>query len=52
MGFEISTVVILDISPYTKSEQPRIAGKHLTRRAKNSHSATHISIVLRLELFW
>ena len=29
-GFEISSVGILDISSYTKSEKSRVAGKHLT----------------------
>ena len=38
MGLGISSVGIPEISPYTKSEQPRIAGKHLTRHAKNSYS--------------
>ena len=38
-GFETSSVDILDISPYTKSEHPRIAGKHLTRHAKNGDAA-------------
>ena len=37
MGLGISSVGIPEISPYTKSEQPRIAGKHLTRHAKNSY---------------
>ena len=32
-GFEISSVGIPEISPYTKSEQPRVAEKHLTRHA-------------------
>ena len=34
MGLGISSVGIPEISPYTKSGQPRIAGKHLTRHAK------------------
>ena len=37
-GFEISSVGIPEISPYTKSEQPSIAGKHLTRHAKNGYA--------------
>ena len=41
-GFEISSVGIPEISPYTKSEQPRIAGKHLTRHAKNGYSVVAI----------
>ena len=44
MGFRISSVNIPDISPYTKSEQPRIAEKHLTRLAKNGYSVVAISI--------
>ena len=42
MGLEISSVGILEISPYTKSEQPRIAGKHLTRHAKNDYAVVAI----------
>ena len=38
MGLGLSSVAISEISPYTKSEQPRIAGKHLTRHAKNGYS--------------
>ena len=38
MGLGISSVVIPEISLYTKSEQPRIAGKHLTKHAKNGYS--------------
>ena len=38
MGLGISSVDIPEISPYTKSEQPRIAAKHLTRHAKNGYS--------------
>ena len=38
MGLGISSVGIPEISPYTKSEQPRIAGKHLTRHVKNSYA--------------
>ena len=36
MGVGISSVGIPEISPYTKSEQPRIAGKHSTRHAKTA----------------
>ena len=39
-GVGISFVGIPEISPYTKSEQPRIAGKHLTRHA-GKHSTRH-----------
>ena len=38
MGLGISSVGIPEISPNTKSEQPRIAGKHLTRHAKNGYA--------------
>ena len=38
MGLGISSVGIPEISPYTKSGQPRIAGEHLTRHAKNSYA--------------
>ena len=41
-GFGISSVGIPKISPYTKSEQPRVAGKHLTRHAKNGYAAVAI----------
>ena len=41
-GFEISSVGIPEISPYTKSEQPRVAGKHLMRHAKNGYAAVAI----------
>ena len=41
-GFEISSVGILEISPYTKSEQRRVAGKHSTRHAKNGYAAVAI----------
>ena len=34
--FEISLFGTMDISPYTQSEQPRVAGKHSTRLEKNS----------------
>ena len=40
--FRISSVGIPEISPYTKSKQPRITGKHLTRLAKNGNSVTLI----------
>ena len=42
MGFGISSVGIPEMSPYTKSEQPRVAGKHLTRHAKNDYAAVAI----------
>ena len=42
MGLGISSVAIPEISPYTKSEQPRIAGKHLTRHAKNGYSVVSL----------
>ena len=45
-GFEISSVGILDISQYTKYEQPRVAGKHLTRHAKNGYAAVAILATL------
>ena len=38
-GFEISSVGIPEISRYTKSEQPRVAGKPLTIHAKNGYAA-------------
>ena len=41
-GFGISSVGIREISPYTKSEQPRVAGKHLTKHAKNGYAAVGI----------
>ena len=42
MGLVISSVGIPEISSYTKSEQPRVAGKHLTRHAKNGYAAVAI----------
>ena len=42
MGLGISSVGIPEISPYTKSEHPRIAGKHITRHAKNGYSVVAI----------
>ena len=42
MGLEISSVGIPEISPYTKPEQPRVAGKHLTIHAKNCYAAVAI----------
>ena len=42
MGLGISSVGIPEISPYAKSEQPRVAGKHLTRHAKNGYSVVAI----------
>ena len=47
MGFGISSVGIPKISPYTKSEQPRIAGKHLTRQAKNGYAVVANIATLR-----
>ena len=47
MGLGISSVGIPEISSYTKSEQPRIAGKHLTRQAKNGYAAVAILHSLR-----
>ena len=47
MGLGISSVGIPEISPYTKSEQPRIAGKHLTRHAKNSFAVVANIATLR-----
>ena len=45
--FEISFVGTMDISLYTQSEQRRVAGKHLTRLAKNSMAAvTYIATLL------
>ena len=41
-GYEISSVGITDFSVYTKSEQLRIAGKHLTRLVKNGYAAVAI----------
>ena len=42
MGLGTSSVGIPEISPYTKSEQPRVVGKHLTRHAKNGYAAIAI----------
>ena len=47
MGLGISSVGIPEISPYTKSEQPRIAGKHLTRHAKNGYAVVGNIATLR-----
>ena len=47
MGLGISSVSIPEISPYTKSEQPRIAGKHLTRHAKNGYAVVANIVTLR-----
>jgi len=47
MGLGISSVGIPEISPYTKSEQPRIAGKHLTRHAKNGYAVVANIATLR-----
>ena len=41
----VSPICMLDISPYTKSEEPRVAGKHLTRHAKNGYAAVAIQQV-------
>ena len=41
-GIGIISVGIPEISPYTKSEQPRIAGKHLNTHAKNGYSVVAI----------
>ena len=47
-GFEISSVDIPEISPHTKCEQPRVAGKHLMRLAKNGMAAvTYRATLLR-----
>ena len=46
MDLGISSVGIPEISPYTKSEQPKIAGKHLTRHAKNAFAAVAILATL------
>ena len=36
----------MDISTYTQSEQPRVAGKHLTTLAKNGMAAaTHTATI-------
>ena len=46
-GFKISFVGTMVISSYTQSEQPRLAGKHLTRLAKNGIAAvTYIATLL------
>ena len=42
MGLGISSVGIPEISPYTKSKQPRVAGKHLTRYVKNGYAVVAI----------
>ena len=42
MGRGISSAGIPEISPYTKSEQPRIAGKPLTKHAKNGYSVVAV----------
>ena len=46
-GFEISSVGTPEISPYTKFEQPMIAVKHLTRRAKNGYAVVCNMATLR-----
>ena len=52
--FEISFVGTMDISSYTQSEQPRVAGKHSTRLAKNAMAAvTYIATLLsKPPSFW
>ena len=40
--YKVSFVGIPKILPYTKSEQPTIAGKHLTRHVKNGYAAVAI----------
>ena len=47
MDPEISFVGISEISPYTKSEKPRMAGKHLTRHAKNGYAVVANIATLR-----
>ena len=47
IGLGISSVGIPEISPYTKSEQPRIAGNHLTRHAKNDYAVVANIATLR-----
>ena len=42
MGLGISSVGIPEISQYTKSGQPRIEEKPLTRHAKNGYSVVAI----------
>ena len=51
MGFGVSSVSTQEISQYTKSEQPRIAGKHLTRHAKNSYAIV-CNIATGLHIFF
>ena len=46
MGLGISSVGIPEILPYTKSEQPRIAGKYLTRIGKNDMAAVAYIVTL------
>ena len=55
MGLGISSVGIPEISPYTKSEQPRVTGKHLTRHTKNGYAAVAIelaTLLSRASNFW
>ena len=47
MSLGLSSVGIPEISPYTKSEQPRIAGKHLTRHTKNGYAVVANIATLR-----
>ena len=52
-GFEISSVGIPEISPYTKSEQPRVRGKHLTRHQKRLRCCGYIATLrTRACNFW
>ena len=45
MGLGINSVGIPEISPYTKSEQPRVEGKHLfPRYAKSGYAAVAADI--------
>ena len=39
---EIGSVGIPEFSPYTKSEQPTVAGQHITRHAKYRYAAVAI----------
>ena len=41
--FGIISVGISGISPYTKSEKPRVAVKHLMRHAKNGYAVVAIA---------
>ena len=51
--FDIGSVDISEISQHTKSEQPRVAGKHLTRYAENGYAAVAIATLRsRASNFW